>query len=119
MLDTNFVLTCIKQKVDFIDQFQVIGAEIVVPEEVIIELEKITGMKEKKGSDRDAAKLALSVIESEKFEKIRLNNRDVDKGLIRYAKENKDFVIATLDRGIKKKAGRVAIIKDRKIIGIV
>jgi len=80
VLDTNFILTCVKQKIDFFDEIRFMGFEIVIPEEVIFELKKI----QKSGSklhSRNNAQLALKILEKNQFKKMNLKTKKVDKGL--------------------------------------
>lgn len=104
ILDTNFILTCISQKIDFFGELFLQGFEILIPKQVITEIEKIANSKQKLHS-RENAKLALKILERNKakFKKIDLKTKKVDLGFINFAKENKDAIIATLDRELKRK----------------
>lgn len=102
LLDTNFILTCIKQKIDFFEEIKLMGIQILIPKQVINEIKKITNSK-KKLHFREDANLALKFLEKNSFKEIDIKNRNVDKGLINFAKENKDAIVATLDREIKNK----------------
>jgi rRNA-processing protein FCF1 len=113
LLDTNFIITCIKQKIDFLSE----PYEFLLPEEVFEELEKISKRPGEKSDDKRAANLALAIVKN--LERIKLCNADVDRGIIEYAKSNKDVVVASLDRKIKKKLGRAAVIIDKKSIEII
>ena len=110
LLDTNFILTCMKQKIDFFDEIPVMGIKIIIPQNVLDELQKL-----KKSS-------ALKLMEQEKanFVKLFLAGKNVDNSIIRYAKENKDLIIATLDKGIQKKIkNKKLIIRDKKQLEII
>src|SRR3989344_6351984 len=98
ILDTNFILTCIKQKIDFIDEISFQGVRVIVPNEVIDELELLK--KDKKSA---AAAFALKLLSLNKFEKVSLGTRKVDKGIIDYARKNPYVIVATLDEEIKGK----------------
>jgi uncharacterized protein len=102
LLDTNFMITCVKQKIDFFEEINLMGMKIFVPEEVIKEIKKIANSKQKAHS-KDAAEITLKILEKNIFEKIDLDNKNVDKGIIKFANKNKDVVIATLDKEIKDK----------------
>jgi len=102
LLDTNFILTCIKQKIDFFEELELKGFQILIPKQVIGEIKKITNSK-KKLHFREDANLALKFLEKNSFKEIDIKNRNVDKGLINFAKENMDIIIASLDREIKNK----------------
>ncbi len=102
ILDTNFILTCIKQKIDFFEKLKLEGIQIIIPKQVIKEIKGIINSK-KKLHFREDAKLALKFLEKNPFKEIDLNEKCVDKGLIQFAKKNKKVIIATLDREIKRK----------------
>ena len=92
ILDTSFILTCIKQKIDFFEELQNMGLKILIPKQVIVEL---------KGVDKSG--FSLELLKGKKFGRIDLNTKNVDEGIIEYAKDNFDIFVATLDRDIKKK----------------
>jgi len=109
ILDTNFILTCVKQKIDFFEDIKFMGMQILIPKQVIRELESISNSK-KKNHIRENAKLTLKLLEKNSFKKIDLKNKNVDKALIKIAKEDLELIIATLDRELKKK------IKNQKLV---
>jgi rRNA-processing protein FCF1 len=103
----------VKQKIDFLSE----PYEFVIAEEVLDEIKNLT--KKERGKEKRAAELSLQIIEKANLQKITLNTRYIDSGLARYAKEN-NMIIATLDRGVKKKTnGPVMLIKDKKEIKVV
>lgn len=119
VLDTNFILTCAKQKIDFLDEIKFKGLEILIPEEVLAEIEKIkdTG---KKLHFRENAQLALKILGKKEFKKIKLGETDVDKGLINLAEKNKDIIVATLDRELKRKIKKPKlVIRGKKKLEII
>lgn len=119
LLDTNFIITSVKQKLDFQEKILELGAEIVIPEEVIEELKKISEKKDEKGKDKDSAKLALEIIKKNNFQKIKLNNSNVDNGIVDYAKKN-NIIVATLDKELKKRTGgKILVIKDKTNLEII
>ncbi len=108
LLDTNFILSCIKQKIDFFEEIYLMGIQIIIPEQIINELKKL-----KKES-------ALKLLENSKFKEISLKGKIVDNSIINYAKENPDIIIATLDRDIQKKIkNRKMIIRGKKKLEII
>jgi rRNA-processing protein FCF1 len=109
ILDTNFILTCVKQKIDFFEYLEEDGFEISIPEQVILELEKIINSK-KKLKFREFAELSLKLLERSKFKKIKLEKEYVDRGIIDFAEKHREFIVATLDKEIKQK------IKNKKLI---
>lgn len=100
LLDTNFILTCIKQKIDFFENLELMGLQILIPKQVIDEIEMIVNSK-KKLHFRENAKLSLVLLKKNSFEKIDLGLQDVDKGIMRFAKQNPKVIVATLDKEIK------------------
>jgi rRNA-processing protein FCF1 len=100
VLDTNFILTCVKQKIDFFEEIKLMGISIIIPKPIIKELEKIS-QKDDKMHFRDDAKLALMLLEKNNFRKIGLDGKNVDSGIIKMARANKYLIIATLDKRIK------------------
>ena len=61
ILDTNFILTCVKQKIDFFEDIKLMGFQIVIPKQVINEIEKVSSSK-KKLHVRDDALLSLKLL---------------------------------------------------------
>ena len=102
ILDTNFILSCVKQKINFLDEIKFMGMDVLIPEEVLDEVKNIMNSK-KKLHFREDAKLALKILGKNKFKKIKLGTSHVDKGLVNFSKKNKDVVVATLDKELKRK----------------
>jgi len=113
LLDTNFILTAIRNKIDFFEEIKLMEMKIAVPKQVIAEIKRITSSK-KKLKFKDEAKLALKLLNKNKFENPDLKQKFTDKGLINYAKKHKDVVIATLDREIKSKTKNPKLIIRNK-----
>ncbi|MFZ5955503.1 MAG: hypothetical protein ACOYT4_03685 [Nanoarchaeota archaeon] len=107
LLDTNFILTCIKQKIDF-DRIanEIVDEEIkwILPEEVQNELEKLSKRKGMRTIDKESAKLSLEFLKSLNPELIKLNNKNVDDGIVNYINSQKNkIILATLDKELKKR----------------
>jgi rRNA-processing protein FCF1 len=100
LLDTSFILSAIRNKIDFLDEIKNLGLTPIVPKQVLVELEGISKSKSE-------AELALKIIN--KVKKIDLKTKNTDAGIIKYAKNNK-IIIATLDKEIKNKT------KNQKLI---
>ena len=111
LLDTNFILTCVKQKIDFFEEIKLMGFEILIPRQVINELEILKG---KKKPFNNYAMLSLKLLKNERgfveFRKVDLGNNKTDVGIIKFADKNQNVIIATLDNGIQNK------IKNKKLI---
>jgi len=119
VLDTNFILSCVKQKIDFLNEIRFIGMKILIPEEVLEEIKKIENSG-KKLHFRENAGLALKILEKGGFEKIRLKAENVDKGLANFAERNKEVIIATLDKKLKKKIKKPKlVIRGKKKLEII
>ena len=116
LLDTNFILTCAKQKIDF-SSFanDIVDEEInwVVPQDVINELGVLKDMAGMKVQDRDAAKLGFEMMQNLDVEIVQLSgkNPNVDMKIVNYLLENKDVVLATMDKDLKSRI-------DNKILTI-
>jgi rRNA-processing protein FCF1 len=107
LLDTNFVLTCAKQKIDFPNiAEQIIDEKIEwqIPQDVINELGNLKDRKGMKRINRHAARLAFEIIEAIKPEVIQLpeRNPNVDIKIVNYILGT-DIVLATLDRNLKSR----------------
>ncbi len=114
LLDTSFILTCLKEGIDFLEAENF--GKLVLPSEVINELEKLK--ENKKGEEKLRAELALDIIGKTKdsFEIINLNSGHVDSGIINFVK-NRKIIVATMDKELKKKLKnkvRVLSIRARK-----
>ena len=78
LLDTNFIISCIINKIDFIDEIESLGLEILVPKQVVDELERISHSKKKKYF-KDAASFSLELLKKKIFKSVNLINNYVDK----------------------------------------
>jgi len=111
LLDTNFLIECAKNKIDFFSQLNedFPNYKITIPQEVIEELKKIKE-RDGKSTDKKAAELAIEIIKKNKrkISSPELNQKDVDEGIIKYL-EKKKTILGTNDKEMKKK------IRDRKI----
>ena len=120
ILDTSFILTAVRQKIDFFSELEVTGFKILIPDLVLNEIETISKSK-KNGSLAGNAKLALKILGKEKFEKIKLSGKgNVDDSIVKLAKENSELVIATLDREIKNRIkNSKLVIRQKKRIEVI
>lgn len=104
LLDTNFILTCIKQKIDFFEELETQGFKILIPKQVIRELE---GLKD--------TQLALNILKKNSFDNIDIGKGHVDRRIEDFAKKDKNIIIATLDKEIKKNLENPKmVIKEKK-----
>ncbi len=108
LLDTNFILTCVRQKIDFFEDFYLAGIKVIIPENVIAEMEKLKRIT------------ALRLLEKNVFERVTLPGKNVDNAIVQFAKENPEIIIATLDKAMRKKIkNKKVTIRSKKIIEIV
>jgi len=108
VLDTNFILSCVRKKIDFFHEIKFLGLNIIIPIQVVAELENLSETGNLKL--RDEAKFSLMLLKKNSFEKVDLKIKNVDNGIVKLAKEHEDYIIATLDKGIQSK------IKNQKLI---
>lgn len=108
VLDTNFILTCVKQKIDFAEiAGQVVDGKIdwIVPQQVLNELGQLKDRAGMKVADKQAASLAFDILQMLDASVVDLGkNPNVDIGIVNYILGT-DRVVATMDRGLK---GRLA-----------
>jgi len=91
IFDTSFIIACTRKKIDFFHDKEVIGMDLLIPEQAIKELK---GLGET---------LALKVIKAHDFQLVKPEGKDADAAIIILAKKNRDLIVATLDRGLRKK----------------
>jgi len=122
ILDTNFLIYCAKNKLDYVEKIGSLvneGFELVVPMQVVNELEKLKNDKLKKvsGKDKLAIDLALQLLDFNKVKKVKIKGKSVDEGIINLADENKKNIVCTLDRQMRHILGRVILIsKGEKLM---
>jgi rRNA-processing protein FCF1 len=110
ILDTNFLLTPIKFKVDIfgeIERIMDVPYQLCIIDKTIDELDNI--IAKQKGKERDAAKLAKKILEKKGIHIIKTDKlKNVDQILLERARE-KSFIVATQDMELKRR------LKGRKI----
>ena len=108
LLDTNFIISCILKRIDFISQLEEKGFKIVVPKEVIEELKDLRFRKGQSHEERIAIDAAFEMFQHNKLKKMGLGGRSIDEALIKKGKEG--IYIATLDNLIKKQVPNKIVI---------
>jgi len=106
LIDTNFILTCVKQKIDlFLQLDELLGLYVAkVPEQVISELKLLKDKKELRINERESAKLALVLLKNKKIKVINSKKSNADSAIVEYASVNKNNIfIATLDKDLKNR----------------
>jgi rRNA-processing protein FCF1 len=119
ILDTNFLIYCAKEKLDYIEEINNIlneGFDLVVPEQVIGELKRLK-IKAKKGKDKDACDLALKILDKKKINIVQPSGKSVDDAIMQLAQENSKNIVCTLDREMRWELGRVILVsRGKKLI---
>ncbi len=114
VLDTNFILACIENKLDFEEEILEKGHVILIPKQVIQEIERIKNST-KQIKVRDAAELALKILGSVNYKEVEIYGKYVDKGLKKYCSENPEVILGTMDKELKKSvSNRKMVIRNRK-----
>lgn len=111
VLDTNFLMLPHTKKIDIFDEISRLineNYEAVTFTCIIKELNDIIKNKASKGRDKTAAKVALKLIEK-KGVKVIEKTSNVDEAILEYAKENKDTVVCTNDKELRKKVQKVGV----------
>lgn len=118
LLDTNFILTCVLQKIDFVELSEEMFNEKlnwILPKQVISELKKIEKDLKQKRKFREGAKLSLEILETMNLKIVDLNkNPNIDIAIKDYISD-KPIVLATNDKGLKKRVkNRILSIRGTK-----
>lgn len=117
ILDTNFLVYCAKQKIDYkegIDKLVNDGYELVVISPVVKELRELSE-RAKKFSEKQAAKLALALLKHNKVKIMKaIGNADLE--IIKMSKGN---IVATLDKEIRRRAGKSITISTGKKMRLI
>ena len=124
LLDTNFIVTCIKQKINFsslaedmIDE----KIEWIVPQDVLNELGNLKDRKGTKIIDKKAAELSFEILQNLKPKIINLSgkNPNVDIKIVNYI-INKSIVLATLDKNLKNRVkNKILTIRGKKSLELI
>ncbi len=119
ILDTNFLIYCAKNKLDYVEEIENLlkeGHELVVPLQVINELKKLKDDKFRKvsGKDKDAAQLALNLLEHNHVKTVNPEGKTVDEAIINLAGKDNKNIVCTLDREMRHALPRVILINRFK-----
>ncbi len=122
LIDTNFILTCVKQKIDFTscaDELFNKKISWIVPKEVLEELKDISKRKGEKIPDKNSAILGIEIINRLNPKIIELKNKNVDLGIVNYIFGN-DIILASLDRGLKSQVNnKILTIRGKNSLEIL
>ena len=117
ILDTNFLIYCAENKVDYIEGISNLmteGYELIVPSQVIQELEELS-QKSSKFSDRTAAWLALKILKTNNVKTVNSPGKHADEAIFNLLRLGS--IVATLDQTLRVKIGknnRIIVIKGIK-----
>lgn len=115
ILDTNFLVYSARRKLDYVNAISnVVSGKIVVLSSMVDELKTLIKKAEKK-RDRDAANLAMQILEENIIRKKVLLMQTSRKGDLSIVKLVEDGdLVATMDRGLKKRLkGKVQILSAK------
>ena len=112
LLDTNFIISCVNKRIDFLEELSGMGFKVIIPREVIEEMKDLKKEAKVSRNERASIDLAFEMIEKGKVKKMTLSNRKVDEGLIQKGREG--IYIATLDRAIKNQIPNRVVINNAK-----
>jgi len=110
ILDTNFLLAIYQFKIDIFQEIQHIcdfSYQILTIDRVIDELKNI------KGKDKKAANFALKIIKEKGLKILKTEKAHTDDVLVRL---NKTAIIATQDKGLKKRLKNYITIRQKKYL---
>lgn len=108
LLDTNFIISCVKKKIDFISGLEEKGFRILLPKEVYEELKDLR--LDSSPKNRAAIEVALELMAKRKVEKIGLGKKKVDEALIESGRKGR--YIATLDAAVKRSVPNRVVISE-------
>lgn len=113
LLDTNFILTCAKQKIDFQEITDKIVSEKIewlVPQDVLNEIK-----------NKQSAELSLEIIKklTPKIINLPTKNPNIDIKIANYI-SNKPIILATMDKKLKSRVkNKILTIRNKKFLKII
>ncbi|MGC9309122.1 MAG: hypothetical protein ACP5D2_00310 [Candidatus Nanoarchaeia archaeon] len=123
LLDTNFIITCIKQNLDFFSEANKLVDEkitFLLPKQVLQEIEKLSKRKGEKIKDKQSAQIALEMIKLIEPKIINLEEGNVDDAIVAYLKKHNQVILATLDKELKSRTNNSKlVIRGKKKIEII
>ncbi|MEM1988341.1 MAG: hypothetical protein QXS41_00675 [Candidatus Woesearchaeota archaeon] len=107
ILDTNFLFIPFEKNIDIFDSFNYLmfPYKLAIMSSTYDELENLKNDKTKKAKTRTIVKVVLEMINKYNIEIIQTAENYVDRAIIDLIKNNpKDYVLATGDKELRKKA---------------
>ncbi len=124
LIDTNFILTATKQKIDIQEAANQITTEKIewlIPQDVLNELGNLKDRSGTKTKDRQAAALGFEIIKTlnPKIIELPTKNPNVDIKIVNYILD-KPIVLATLDKNLKSRVkNKILTIRGKKTLEII
>jgi rRNA-processing protein FCF1 len=103
ILDTSFILSCIRNKIDFLEELNFLGFQPIILKKILQEI---------KNSKTKEAKIALELLK--KIKTLDLGKNHADKQIINYLAKNPQILVATLDKEILNSINNKKVIIRRK-----
>lgn len=117
VLDTNFIISCIIKRIDFLEELKQLGFVPVLPREVMQEMKDLKREGKVSREERVAIDIAFKMFEDNKIRKLSFGSGKVDDALIKKGKTG--VYIATLDKEIKRAVpNRIVIVDAQKKLGV-
>lgn len=124
LLDTNFILTCVRENIHFDDLAdELIDEQInwIVPQDVLNELGNLKDSVGPNSKDRKIAEVSFQILQAinPKIVELSGKNPNIDIKIVNYLLD-KDIVLATLDRGLKQRINnRILTLRGRKKLELI
>jgi rRNA-processing protein FCF1 len=124
LLDTNFILTCARQKIDFdaiMNGLTTEEVQWIVPEEVLQELRGLRFGGKIKIKERNAATIGIEIVTQLGVKVVKLSTtaNDVDTKIVNYLR-GKDIILATLDKKLKSRVkNKILTIRGKKNLKLI
>jgi rRNA-processing protein FCF1 len=116
LLDSSFIVSCVRNRIDFLSQLEGQGFRVLVPREVLQELKDLKNKNTTSHDDRIAIKVALDMLSKKRISKIKIGGKNVDDGLI--MKGNEGYHVATLDAAIKRQVpDKIVVFRSKGKVG--
>jgi rRNA-processing protein FCF1 len=102
--DTNFLVYCAQKKIDFFEYCELNGFSVIIPEEVLKEIEKLSSSSN--ALLKKDFKVVKDILSKEKFKKVSFGGRYADSAIIGFLRKNPSFFLATMDEALQKEVGK-------------
>ncbi len=117
ILDTNFLIIPYTMGIDIFSELERICGvcDLYIVDKTMDELTNIINTQ--KGKDRDAAKIALSLIENKGIISLKTEKNKIVDDLIVDIAENGEFIVATNDKELRNRLKcKTIILKSKKFL---